>query len=99
MGLVGFRLNNLRKREEEVTGKNNDYWEGVFQYDINKDGSVPDYIPSEYPLVSGPSEDVNGKTIKGTKKRDVLNGEKKMTISMVKKVMMLSMERKEMTYF
>ena len=76
-GWWGSGLTIYEKRREEVTGKNNDYWEGVFQYDINKDGSVPDYIPSEYPLVSGSSEDVNGKTIKGTKKRDVLNGRKK----------------------
>ena len=42
---------------------------------INKDGSVPDYIPSEYPRIR-PSEDVNVNN-HGTKKRDVLNGEKR----------------------
>ncbi len=63
-------------RQESITESNNQYWEGVFQYDINSDGSIPDYVPSEYPLYSEPDKDVNGKTIKGTNQNDNLKGKK-----------------------
>ena len=67
----------IEKRREYITSENNDYWEGVFQYDINKDGTIPAYVPSEYPLTSKPGKNVDGKKIKGTKKDDTLKGTKK----------------------
>ena len=62
---------------ERISEDNNDYWEGVFEYDINRDGNIPDYRPSEYPAFSEPDNNVNGKTIKGTNQNDNLKGKKK----------------------
>ena len=65
------------RRSENITTENNDYWEGVFEYDINNDGDIPIYVPMGYPAYSEPSTDVNGKSIIGTKGNDTLNGKKK----------------------
>ena len=62
---------------ELITSNNNEYWEGFFQYDINKDGSIPSYVPSEYPLSPTLNKDLNGEMVKGTKKDDILKGTKK----------------------
>lgn len=61
----------------KINSENNDYWEGVFQYDINMDGEVPAYVPAEFPLFEEPSGDINGKIITGTKDNDKLKGKKK----------------------
>ena len=65
------------RRSEDITDDNNDYWEGVFQYDINQDGEIPSYIPIDYPAYSEPSGDINGKRIIGAKDNDELKGKKK----------------------
>lgn len=66
------------KRREKITSDNNDYWESVFEYDINQDGNIPTYAPSDYPSYSPPSKKyINGKKVKGTKGHDNLEGKKK----------------------
>ena len=67
----------VEKSKQGISAENNSFWEGVFQYDINKDGSIPAYVPPQYPLVSEPDQDVDGKKINGTKKDDILKGSKK----------------------
>ena len=78
---LSFRGGSLpsikESRREEITAKSNNYWEGVFQYDINRDGNIPDYRPSEYPAFPEPDKYVKGKTIKGTNQNDNLKGKKK----------------------
>jgi len=71
------RVSTIKEaRQEQILESNNQYWEGVFQYDINGDGSIPDYIPNEYPRYSKPDKDLNGKIIKGTNQNDKLKGKK-----------------------
>jgi Ca2+-binding RTX toxin-like protein len=58
-----------------IDEENNDYWESVFEYDINQDGFIPEYRTFE--LYTRPTKDeVNGKVIEGKKKDDVLEGGK-----------------------
>merc|ERR1711871_840240 len=45
---------------EEITAKSNNYWEGVFQYDINRDGNIPKYTPSGYSFFLKPDRGVSG---------------------------------------
>lgn len=69
--------NVFEKTREYITDENNDYYEGVFQYDINNDGDIPDYVPAEYPLFQEDLTSINGKTKFGTKNNDTINGKKK----------------------
>ena len=58
-----------------INSDNNEYYEGVFQYDIDNDGIVPEYRIFE--LYTRPAKDeVSGKVIKGTKKNDAFEGGK-----------------------
>ena len=61
---------------EFINDNNNDYYEGLFDYDINNDGTIPPFIGG-IPIYNDEFEELSGKTLKGTKKDDVLTGTKK----------------------
>ena len=57
-----------------IDESNNEYYEDVFQYDINQDGKIPDHSNGYYPIYGEPVYKINGKKIKGTQNNDALSG-------------------------
>ena len=71
-----YGLGYLEEDRIAIADENNEYWEGVFEYDINQDGVMAEYRTFE--LYARPTKDeVNGKVIEGKKTDEVLKGGKK----------------------